>query len=82
VGDISRANKSVRRLCSYFFENLCFLKRGFLMVFLPNGRQLKLSLENPKKIIFSIISINNNKGEKNMKINNNNNNNKGDLLWL
>ena len=25
------------------------------MVFLPNGRQLKLSLENPKKIIFSII---------------------------
>jgi len=52
------------------------------MVFLPNGRQLKLSLENPKKIIFSIISINNNKGEKNMKINNNNNNNKEGLTWL
>lgn len=49
------------------------------MVFLPNGRQLKLSLENPKKIIFSITSINNYKGEINMKLNNNN---KGDLTWL
>jgi len=74
------ANKSVRRLCSHFFENFGFLKRGFLMVFLPNGRQLKLSLESPKKIIFSIISINNYKGEINMKLNNNNN--KGDLTWL
>jgi len=43
------------------------------MVFLPNGRQLKLSLENPKKIIFSIISININKGEINMKLHNKNN---------
>ena len=49
------------------------------MVFLPNGRQLKLSLENPKKNnIF--YYFNNFKGEINMKLNNNNN--KGDLTWL
>ena len=49
------------------------------MIFLPNGRQLKLSLENPKKIIFSIISNNNFKGEINMKLKNNN---KEDLTCL
>tara|TARA_Y100000004_G_C8834952_1_gene377856 strand:- start:193 stop:417 length:225 start_codon:yes stop_codon:yes gene_type:complete len=65
------ANKSVRRLRSQFFENLCFLKRDFLMNFLPHGGQLKLDLKSYKKIIFSIISININKGEINMKLNNN-----------
>ena len=43
------------------------------MNFLPHGGQLKLDLKSYKKIIFSIISINNYKGEINMKLNNNNN---------
>ena len=75
------ANKSVRRLRSQFFENLCFLKRDFLMNFLPHGGQLKFNLKSHQKIIFSIISINNYKGEINMKLNNNNNN-KEDSLCL
>ncbi len=44
------------------------------MVFLPNGRQLKLSLENPKKNNIFYY-----KGEINMKLKNNN---KEDLTCL